>query len=65
MDACAGACVPTSLVEPRRNEKLRSAGLDSVRCVLMDLWPDTKAWKEITRNENVSYIEQPIDVSKG
>lgn len=66
VDACAGAGGPTPLIEQRMNEQLRSAGLDSVRFVLTDLWPDIKAWKDITsRSENISYIEQPIDATKG
>jgi len=66
VDACAGAGGPTPLIEQRMNEQLRSAGLDSVRFVLTDLWPDIKAWKRITsKHENISYIEQPIDATKG
>ncbi|CAD6579608.1 MAG: hypothetical protein ASARMPREDX12_009310 [Alectoria sarmentosa] len=66
VDACAGAGGPTPLIEQRMNEQLKSAGLDSVRFVLTDLWPDIKAWKDITsRSENISYIEQPIDATKG
>ena len=66
IDACAGSGGPTPLIEQRVNEQLRSAGLDSVRFVLTDLWPDIKAWKGITsRSENISYIEQPIDAIKG
>ena len=65
VDACAGAGGPTPLIEPRMNEELRSAGLPSVKFVLTDLWPDIKAWKEITsRSENIRYIEQPIDATK-
>lgn len=66
VDACAGAGGPTPLIEKRMNQQLKSAGLDSVRFVLTDLWPDIKAWKQITsRSENISYIEQPIDATKG
>ena len=66
IDACAGSGGPTPLIEQRVNEQLRSAGLDSVKFVLTDLWPDIKSWKRITsRSENISYIEQPIDAIKG
>lgn len=66
VDACAGAGGPTPLIEKRMNQQLKSAGLGSVKFVLTDLWPDIKAWKEITsRSENISYIEQPIDATKG
>ncbi len=66
VDACAGAGGPTPLIEQRMNQQLKSAGLDSVRFVLTDLWPDIKAWKTITsRSENISYIAQPIDATKG
>lgn len=66
VDACAGAGGPTPLIEQRMNELLSSADLDSVKFVLTDLWPDIKAWKEISnRCENISYIEQPIDATKG
>lgn len=66
VDACAGAGGPTPLIEPRLNEQLRSAGLDSVRFVLTDLWPDVKAWKAIaSRSKNISYVEQPVDAIKG
>ena len=66
VDACSGAGGPTPLIEKRMNEQLRAAGLDRVEFVLTDLWPDIKAWKEITsRSENISYIEQPIDATKG
>ena len=48
------------------NQQLKSAGLDSVRFVLTDLWPDIKAWKTITSmSENISYIAQPTDATKG
>ena len=66
IDVCAGSGGPTPLIEQRVNEQLRSAGLDCVRFVLTDLWPDIKAWKGIaSRSENISYIEQPIDAIKG
>ena len=66
VDACAGAGGPTPLIEQRINEQLTAAGLERVRFVLTDLWPDVKAWKGITsRSENISYIEQPIDATKG
>jgi hypothetical protein len=51
--------------EPRLNEQLRSAGLNSVRFKLTDLWPDLKAWKEIaSTSENISYVEEPVDATK-
>ena len=66
IDACAGSGGPTPLIEQRMNDQLRSAGLERVKFVLTDLWPDVKAWKGITsRSENISYIEQPIDARKG
>ena len=66
VDACAGAGGPTPLIEKRMNQQLKSAGLDGVRFILTDLWPDIMAWKQITsRSENISYIEQPIDATKG
>lgn len=66
IDACAGAGGPTPLIEQHMNAKLASAGLDKVRFVLTDLWPDIKAWKEITSgSENISYIAQPVDATKG
>lgn len=66
VDACAGAGGPTPLIEQDMNQRLKSSGLASVRFVLTDLWPDIKAWKAITsRSENISYIEQPIDATKG
>lgn len=66
VDACAGAGGPSPLLEQNMNEQLRAAGLDSVRFVLTDLWPDIVAWKRITsRSENISYIEHPIDAVKG
>lgn len=64
IDSCAGAGGPTPIIEPRLNEQLRAAGLNSVRFVLTDLWPDLKAWKDITwKSENISYIEEPIDAT--
>lgn len=64
VDACAGAGGPTPLLEKHMNEQLRSAGLESVRFTLTDLWPDIKAWKEITNeSENISYVEQPVDAT--
>lgn len=66
VDACAGAGGPTPIFEQHLNEQIRSAGLESVKFVLTDLWPDLKAWKAITsRSENISYIEQPMDATKG
>ena len=66
VDACSGAGGPTPLIEKRMNEQLHSSGLNSVRFVLTDLWPDIKAWKAITsRSENISYIEEPINALKG
>jgi hypothetical protein len=65
VDSCAGAGGPTPIIEPRLNEQLRSAGLNSVRFKLTDLWPDLKAWKEIaSKSENISYVEEPIDATK-
>ena len=66
VDACAGAGGPTPHIEPRMNEQLRDAGLDPVRFVLTDLWPDMKAWREITsKSKSITYVEQPIDATKG
>ena len=65
VDACAGAGGPTPLIEQHINEELRLAGMGPVKFLLTDLWPDTKAWKEITsKSENISYIERPIDATK-
>ena len=66
VDACAGAGGPTPLIEPSMNGQLKSAGLEPVKFVLTDLWPDLEAWKEITnKSKNISYVEQPVDATKG
>jgi len=66
VDACTGAGGPTPLIEKYMNQQLKSAGLVNVKFVLMDLWPDLKAWKVIaSRSENISYIDQPVDATKG
>ena len=66
IDACAGAGGPTPLIEQHINEKLESTGLDPVRFVLTDLWPDIKAWKKIASGSaNISYITKPVDATKG
>ncbi|KAL6718204.1 hypothetical protein ACLMJK_004292 [Lecanora helva] len=64
VDACAGAGGPTPLIEQHMNEKLKSAGLNTVRFILTDLWPDLKAWKDICKKEHIEYVEQPIDATK-
>ena len=65
VDACSGAGGPTPLIEQRLNQQMQLAGLERVRFVLTDLWPDIKAWKTITaQSENITYIEQPIDATK-
>lgn len=57
---------PTPLIEQHMIEQRRAAGWDGVKFIITDLWPDIRAWKEITsRSRNVSYIEQPIDATKG
>lgn len=65
VDSCAGAGGPTPIIELQLNEQLRSAGLNSVQFKLTDLWPDLKAWKQITsKSENISYVEEPVDATK-
>lgn len=65
VDACAGAGGPTPLLEAAVNTQVTAAGHDPVPFVLTDLWPDLKAWEEISkRNDHISYIEEPIDATK-
>ena len=65
IDSCAGAGGPTPIIEPALNKQLSAAGLNNVQFKLTDLWPDLKAWREITsKSENISYVEEPIDATK-
>ncbi|KAL4912421.1 hypothetical protein BDW62DRAFT_216299 [Aspergillus aurantiobrunneus] len=65
VDACAGAGGPTPLLEPAMNKKIIAAGYKPVKFFLTDLWPDLNAWEKIVkRNENISYVPEPIDATK-
>ncbi|KAF3906855.1 hypothetical protein ABW21_db0203866 [Orbilia brochopaga] len=65
IDFCAGAGGPTPIVERHLNGQLREEGLQPVKFVLTDLYPNPEAWKRIQAGSPaVSWVAQPVDAGK-
>ncbi|KAF3928583.1 hypothetical protein AA313_de0201830 [Arthrobotrys entomopaga] len=65
IDFCAGAGGPTPIVEKHLNGQLKKEGLETVKFVLTDLYPNPEAWKQIQeRSPAFSYVAQPVDAGK-
>jgi hypothetical protein len=65
IELCAGAGGPTTYIEPRVNNHLKEQGKQPVRFVLTDLYPVIDQWEAIAkRQENISYVEKPLNAVK-
>ncbi|KAJ6255903.1 hypothetical protein Dda_9362 [Drechslerella dactyloides] len=65
IDFCAGAGGPTQIVERHLNTQLREDGLQPVKFVLTDLYPNPEAWRRIeAASPAVSWVAQPVDAGK-
>ncbi|KAL3453239.1 hypothetical protein BJX65DRAFT_118001 [Aspergillus insuetus] len=65
VELCAGARGPTTYIEPRANNHLKEQGKQAVQFVLTDLYPVIDQCKLIAkRQENISYVEKPLDAVK-
>ncbi|KAK6359208.1 hypothetical protein TWF696_000372 [Orbilia brochopaga] len=65
IDFCAGAGGPTPIVERHLNGQLKQEGLQPVKFVLTDLWPNPEAWRRIqAESPAVSWVAQPVDAGK-